>query len=78
MVNILENPIKMDDVGVPLFLKTSIWRLGGEVSSDSTLVMFFEVRLQDLGRLRTKPPSWKERQLDFGGDETTELEGTLF
>ena len=27
MVKIVENPIKMDDLGVPLFLETPIWRL---------------------------------------------------
>ena len=26
MVKIMENPIKMDDLGVPLFSDTSIWR----------------------------------------------------
>ena len=25
MVKIMENPIKMDDLGVPLFSETSIW-----------------------------------------------------
>ena len=25
MVNIMENPIKMDDLGVPLFLETPVW-----------------------------------------------------
>ena len=25
---IMENPIKMDDLGVPLFLETSIWQVG--------------------------------------------------
>ena len=27
MVKIMENPIKMDDLGVPLFFETPIWRL---------------------------------------------------
>ena len=27
MVNIRENPIKMDDLGVPLFVETPIWGL---------------------------------------------------
>jgi len=27
MVNIMENPIKTDDLGVPLFSETSIWTL---------------------------------------------------
>ena len=26
MVKIMENPIKMDDLGVPLFLETPIWK----------------------------------------------------
>ena len=25
MVNLMENPIKMDDLGVPLFSETPIW-----------------------------------------------------
>ena len=25
MVKIMENPIKMDDLGVPLFLETPLW-----------------------------------------------------
>ena len=28
---IMENPIKMDDLGVPLFLETSIWHLTGRL-----------------------------------------------
>ena len=28
MVKIMEDPIKMDDLGVPLFLETSIYRIG--------------------------------------------------
>ena len=27
MVKIMENPIRIDDLGVPLFLETSIWTL---------------------------------------------------
>ena len=29
MVKIMENPIKMDDLGVPLFLETPIYRASG-------------------------------------------------
>ena len=29
MVKLIENPIKMDDLGVPLFLETPTWGLGG-------------------------------------------------
>ena len=28
MVKIMENPIKMDDLGVPLFLETPTWMMG--------------------------------------------------
>ena len=30
MVKIMENPIKTDDLGVPLFSETSIWKTGEE------------------------------------------------
>ena len=40
MVKMMENPIKMDDLGVPLFLKNSI-RSQGQL-------LFFEVRIGDI------------------------------
>ena len=36
MVKIMENPIKMDDLGVPLFLETSISHQTGSFGKSST------------------------------------------
>jgi len=36
MVKIMENPIKMDDLGVPLFLETSIYPIHGKWNKSSS------------------------------------------
>ena len=42
MVKIMENPIKMDDLGVPLFLETSIWILWKKPSGKSQVARFLD------------------------------------
>ena len=41
MVKIMKNPIKMDDLGVPLFLETPIWCLFyGRLKHQSSIDVF--------------------------------------
>ena len=51
---ILENPIKMDDLGVPLFSETSICNMDTNVSNntDSILSSFFDIFM-------TTPHLWR-------------------
>ena len=39
MVKIMENPIKMDNLGVPLFLETPIWNAEEELLLKPNLLM---------------------------------------
>ena len=45
MVEIMENPIQMDDLGVPLFLETPIWTLLG-IWPPSEVVLVFSLGIK--------------------------------
>ena len=48
----MENPIKMDDLGVPLFSETSIWHLDGcQVFPDYFVELCFQADQNDVGQL---------------------------
>ena len=52
MVKIMENPIKMDDLGVPLFLETPISRLESTCLHNSS---FSEMKIRYLAALGGYP-----------------------
>ena len=63
---IMETPIKMDDLGVPLFLETSIWSHGVESYSQATRTSsagpVLECQLPELDRTH-----WTSTQFEVPG-----------
>ena len=69
----MENPIKMDDLGVPLFLETPIWKeweptCFATSSSFSLLVMVFT---SEIVCSKRNEPSEKQKKQNVRKDDTT-------
>ena len=59
MVKIMETPIKIDDLGVPLFLETPISNIRGKAGSVCVCVFFFAGK--------TRRATEKSRSGDYNG-----------
>ena len=53
MVKIMENPIKMDDLGVPIFLETAIYACIHHTLPTTKQIQYLKKRTLNAGRLRS-------------------------